>query len=635
MIKNKMKFFSVILSLIFVATTLSVNAFAYDTNVNITDIVAPVDGETPTYTATVTGSDYIIFNETYAYVINGITWYDLTEDSNITESDSFVENHVYRVSVLIVPSDNGYWSLQTATINGEDAEVSEADDCYIISYTFGEMPDISPDETINITIDEPTAGEKASFSATIDNECFELANNLGGYVYDGVAWFDNTFYTNVDKDDVFSEAHNYTVSFYIVKAEGVELELLHAFVNGNKADICEEDDYYLVSYEYYIETDKEIITSISIYHISEPIAGETFDYSATLSGKGYKTKDINNTATINGISWYDATDEEYVNTSDICKNGHDYVVRLYLEPLDGYILLPETVYINGKEAGFSNEGPDIYTEACFEYVDPIIKEINITDIKIPVQGDYPDYTATTDSEKYCFESKNDSYFCDGIAWFDLTDGTYLEKDINTFVGGHTYMLEMYLVPEYGFSFDLESATLNGDIIDEVWGGTGTRVILYYTFDPCDAPTDITVNISAYSDYYSPEVELIDIETGESVNSTMAQYYSPGKYISNFSFVYPTNYIMRISMEGFVTREYNITVSSFNNSFDAIIGESGDVNLDGIFDVNDYQTIVNYALNDCVIPENTSSDDDYKKAVADICTDGTIDILDCFYSERRI
>ena len=746
---------AVILSVMFIATTLSVSVLAYGTNVDITNVVAPFDGETPTYTATVEGYDFELFEDTFGYVIDGVTWYDLTEDSNMDKNDTFIEGHVYKVSVLVVPTDDGYWSLQTATINGEEAEVSEADDFYIVAYTFGEMPEISddetadititapiagqipsynatignecfevmdltenyiyngvtwydltmdsnidnddvfidyhsyrvtilvkkaegvelellratingkdaeigfteddygnpyyliaydfgdkpidPDETVNITITEPVSGEKPSYNATIDNECFEFFGEDFGYVYNGVTWFDDTFGTNLDKDDVFYEAHQYTVTFLVVKAEGVELELLHANVNRNAAELYEADEYYLVSYEFYIGTDKQIVESVNIFHISEPAPGYTFDYTATLSGAGYKTKNINNETTINGISWFDYTAESFVNTTDICVEGHDYAVIIHLEAKDGYILLPQAVYINGEERGFSYYGIDITTEAYFEYIDPIIREIELTDVEKPVQGYYPDYDITTDSDRYMFTNKNDAYFNDGVAWFDVTDGKYLEKDLDAFVGGHIYMLEIYLTPADNFTFNLTSVTLNGDRLTDIWG-SGSRVVLYYTFEPCEAPTDIKVNININNEhlYSYASVYLINPKTYEVVYNSDAFYdYGTYEFTCEIYSVYPTDYIMAIEYEGCATRNYYINVSSYEYEFDAELCTIGDVNMDGTLDVNDFQSIVNYALDDSEIPFNTSSDAKYQLALADCDQDGVIDVLDCHYAEKNV
>lgn len=749
--KTKIKHISIILSLVIMFTMFSVNVFAYDTNVDVTGIVAPLDGESPAYTATVSGEDFEILTASYGYVINGITWYDLTDDSNMSENDSFIDNHAYKVSILIVPSENGYWSLETATINGEEAEVSEADDCYIISYVFGEVSlyldntvnltvtqpvpgqlpsyeitndnecfelktdeddiniingvtwydvtkdcnitagtpfeeyrtykvtillikaegcelellyatvngenaeiseaddcylvsfifgeePVNEDETAHITIKAPLEGEKPSYSATIDNECFEINNYNEGYVYNGITWFDDTFCTNLDKNDVFLAGHYYTVTLFVEKAEGCELELLRATVNRNDAEFYEIDGYYSVSYQFYIETDAEIITSVNISDISQPKPGQAFDYTATMGGIGYQTVSTSNSTTINGISWYDQTTEKFVKTTETATEGHYYAVVLELEAANGYILLPEIVTINGNKAGFSyTEQNNISIEISFDpYSEPIIREIKLTDINIPVQGDYPDYEAYAHSNKYLFQDKNNTYFCGGIAWFDTTTGMYLEPDNETFVGGHTYMLEIYLVPANGYTFDSPTVLINNEQATQVYS-RASQVIINHTFVPCEAPTDITININAIGgqNYYSPKVELINIDTKEVVYEAYAEESStPDTFCCSFDFVYPTDYIMRVTKYGCAERSYNIIVSSYSYDFSASIFEYGDVNMDTVIDANDYQAAVNYALNGTSASSENAEDEDYQKSLADIYNDGVIDVIDCFYIERK-
>ena len=603
-------------------------------------ITEPVAGELPSYDATIGNECFEVIYEEYGYVYQGVTWYDWTLDSNIDKNDVFVEGHIYSVTVLVKKAEGVELDLLYATVNGNSAELSETTDdygnpYYLVQYCFGEKP-TNIDETVDITITEPIAGQRPSYEATIGNECFEVVDEEYGYVYQGVTWYDWTLDSNIDKNDVFVEGHIYSVTVLVKKAAGVELDLLYATVNGNKAEVEETDDYYFVSYQFYIETDAQIITSVNIFHISEPTTGYGFDYTATLSGSGYKTKNINNSTTINGISWFDCTDEKYVETTDVCVEGHSYSAIIQLEAEDGYILLPEIVKINGEEVGFSYEGTDVVTEAYFEYVDPYIRNIELTDVNFPVQFDAPDYSITTDSDKYTFADKNDAYFSEGVAWFDVSEGRYLEIGTDTFVGAHIYMIEIYLVPEEGFSFDLTSVTLNGEIVTDIWG-TGSRVILYYQFEPCETRTDISILVTAIGgdEYSSPRVELIDPKSDEILYDTQGQSDpSYQGYLCKLEFVYPTSYIMRVTREGCTPRYYNISVSSYSYAFTADIFGEGDVNMDGVVDVNDYQACVNLALEDSEVPEDTTKDTDYRKALADVCNDGVIDVLDCFYAEKK-
>ena len=126
---------------------------------------------------------------------------------------------------------------------------------------------ITSDETADIIITAPVAGELPSYTATIDNECFEIKDEDFGYIYDGITWYDWTVDSNIDYGDAFIEGHVYGVTILVNKAEGVELELLKAKVNGNNAELAETDDdngntYYIVSY-IFGEKPETIITPAS------------------------------------------------------------------------------------------------------------------------------------------------------------------------------------------------------------------------------------------------------------------------------------------------------------------------------------------------------------------------------------
>ncbi len=611
------------------------------TSVNIL-ATKPEMGKTPDFNVKFDNDFFEISNLNDGYVVDGVAWLDSTIYSNMDESDVFFKNHTYTLYVYFEKAEGTEFDLETAYVNGKEAQVDEItiDDIpmYMVTYQFGKYIEQNYTQQ-NIMVAEPKAGENPAYTILTDNDLFVLQDLNEGYVFDGIAWYDRTFDTNITAEDTFLEGHTYTLSIYMEKSEGCDFDLWTATINGNNVEIYNADDYYIISYDFHVATNKPIVTYIDIYGVDTPVAGSRFDYQLTFGNEGYKTADINNATTVNGISWFDYTTESYVNTTDVCLEGHDYAVIIHLEAKDGYILLPQIAFINNKEVGFSHVNGYVTTEGYFEYVDPIIRSIELTDVELPVDGYLPDYTITRDSDKYEFESKNDAYFVDGVAWFDLTDSIYLVAGVDTFIADHTYMLELYLVPQDGFSFNLTSATLNGKAITDIWGAGG-RVVLYYTFDPCEAPTDIsiTINTNGGNADYVPKIELINLETEQVIYDAEAYNVYPGNntyFICRLDFVYPTNYIMKVTMEGCATRYYPINVSSFSWAFNADLFATGDVNMDGSINVLDYQSTVNLALDDCEVPRyDTESDYEYTKALADITGDGIIDVIDCFYAEKR-
>lgn len=106
----------------------------YD-SIEITGVTPPVANSTPSYQVTINSDKYELYDEDFGYIYNGVTWFDVTADSNMENTDTFIEGHVYRVGIEVV-SKNGDGNLKFATVNGNNAQVSEFSDCYFVSYVF-------------------------------------------------------------------------------------------------------------------------------------------------------------------------------------------------------------------------------------------------------------------------------------------------------------------------------------------------------------------------------------------------------------------------------------------------------------------------------------------------------------------
>jgi len=216
----------------------------YD-SIEITGLTSPVTGQLPSYEATLDDSRYQIYDEYFGYIYNGITWYDLTIDSNIDNDDAFIAGHTYKVTVEVIPSNDGEWNLKYATINGNTAIVEEADDCYLVSYIFT----VEEGDAITITnLGEPIAGQLPSYEATLDDSKYQIYDEDFGYIYNGITWYDLTIDSNIDNDDAFIAGHTYKVTVEVIPLNDGEWNLKYATINGNTAIVEEADDCYLVSY---------------------------------------------------------------------------------------------------------------------------------------------------------------------------------------------------------------------------------------------------------------------------------------------------------------------------------------------------------------------------------------------------
>lgn len=112
---------------------------------------------------------------------------------------------------------------------------------------------------------------------------------------------------------------------------------------------------------------------------------------------------------------------------------------------------------------------------------------SVYDIAEPEAGKNLDYTLSVGSDKYDLLNRNDSYFKNGITWYDCTDEKYVETT-HKCIAGHVYMVEVHLVPVGDGSFSLSTTgTVNGVEIGEVAGGD-KEIAMLYEFPPCRAPS---------------------------------------------------------------------------------------------------------------------------------------------------
>ena len=96
------------------------------TDVSVTDLIEPVAGAAPTYSASVpAGSGYHVEEDfTDGTWVNGVLWHNDTDNKDMTENDTFEADKQYTATVLL-ESAAGYSfaSNISATLNGKDAEV--------------------------------------------------------------------------------------------------------------------------------------------------------------------------------------------------------------------------------------------------------------------------------------------------------------------------------------------------------------------------------------------------------------------------------------------------------------------------------------------------------------------------------
>jgi len=188
-----------------------------------------------------------------------------------------------------------------------------------------------------------------------------------------------------------------------------------------------------------------------------------------------------------------------------------------------------------------------------ECSDSVVERITVENVTEPVAGQKPNYNWAIRGTGYQMDTAKNAYYDaywknppeqwyyvkNGLQWWDATTGSWdyvYEND--TFIPGHTYVCQLYLVVEDGFTFAVDkynaptvTATINGKAaeINEGWTDMWNARV-YYTFTckqpeintvmlyNLDAPvagetpdTDVT---AAYPEFYEvTNVQWLDEEDG--------------------------------------------------------------------------------------------------------------------------
>lgn len=204
-------------------------------NIIITDVVAPVAGEYPSYTCNLQGSGYHLatykdknydaywVNEKWPMINNGMGWWDVTNGDWHYGNKPFVFGHEYQVRVYIQTDDgyelyskgNYYQSLVTAKVNGQTAsleKVNMAQYEQTVLYTFECEPKLVT--AIEITgIDVPQAGKTPDFAAEVDlPEYYQLNPEYG---IGGIEWYDDDM-NEMGENDTFGEWDSYRLTIQLI-----------------------------------------------------------------------------------------------------------------------------------------------------------------------------------------------------------------------------------------------------------------------------------------------------------------------------------------------------------------------------------------------------------------------------------
>ncbi len=349
--------------------------------VEITDVVEPYAGDTPSYASSVSS----VGNAAWT---RNIDWY--SGGHCMSPSEKFVEGERYTVQITLnlkfgyefatdpnhFLSRPGYpFTAVTGTINGQTATVLPDNDkdsavkLIVVAATFTCQPSRQITHVDITDVTEPKTGEEPKYFVRCGDSSYDR-HNLSNFMYAyGVAWLDNKENPMRRNEDLFKPSTVYTISItlvptghYVFAADEYDRPLVTATVNGKEAEVHKSsiaEGCIEVTYKFR-RTDSLEITKVEVNDIDPPKDGELADYTMSLGDTTYAPYYKNDDdVTKNSILWLDTTTNQYMRVGvDKFVGGHEYSLIVVLGTTGDYTFqyVPDTdsytvsAKINGKTA---------------------------------------------------------------------------------------------------------------------------------------------------------------------------------------------------------------------------------------------------------------------------------------------
>ncbi|MBE6758241.1 MAG: hypothetical protein E7552_06835 [Ruminococcaceae bacterium] len=210
-------------------------------NIVIDNVIEPVAGQKPTYSATVRGSGYYVDvsknvyyddwmnGQKLYYIKNGVGWFDVTAFEWVYANEAFIPGHRYAVRVYL-KTEEGYtfyhdrWNemLFTASVNGTGAEgnTNTTNNLGLTEQTISAEFLCQPQEVSTVMVydlDAPRAGETPDYTMTTAYpEVYQLDPNYAGT--NGVIWYDSEG-NMLEPTDTFAEGEQYKVEIKVIPTQ--------------------------------------------------------------------------------------------------------------------------------------------------------------------------------------------------------------------------------------------------------------------------------------------------------------------------------------------------------------------------------------------------------------------------------
>ncbi len=181
---------------------------------------------------------------------------------------------------------------------------------------------------------------------------------------------------------------------------------------------------------------------VEFAELNLPVPGDSPDYAITSLCEDY---DVMNFAGNDMIIWIDEDAGLEMAYNDTFVDGHDYRVKIYLEPTSNQVEIVEDAKFMMDQSGLGwyiyQDSNGMYAQKYFDTCGKIQNACVYIDE--PVAGAKPDFTLTHDN-RFVAEG-NVSPSKNGVSWYDVTDGKYLISGTNdVFKADHEYKVTFNL-----------------------------------------------------------------------------------------------------------------------------------------------------------------------------------------------
>ena len=371
----------------------------------------PKEGEKPSYTVGL-GSDAYKLVGNYNTYKDYRQWYmssDGDEWWEINDTHTFMSGYYYKFVVDIQTASGYEFSLYddggrmmpdvSATVNGYYARVIKAYDqdpsTYItVEYNFGMCNDSVIENIAIVDVQKPVAGERPSYVCNILGSGYQIDRSYTKYYDDwmndrelyyiknGIGWWDATKGDWMYENETFTPGHDYMINVYLITENGYEFAYTTKYyenatvatVNGNTAEVEIWNGYWdsKREVECTFTCEEKDVSTVMIYDLDAPKAGEHPDYTATVAYPELYQLDPNYAGT-NGIIWYDSQGS-MLFPEDTFTAGEKYRVEIKIIPtsVNGVntcrFVLPMVAYVNSQQVVADGEWDGVTGNANAVYV---------------------------------------------------------------------------------------------------------------------------------------------------------------------------------------------------------------------------------------------------------------------------